>query len=168
MKPVKVMLQKSEADLVVLALSHLAIERPGWNPMLSELAQQFDPLVTSYEDFRKWGQSERPKVIALCGSTRFTEQMMILSWEFAKQGHIALGWNVLPDSYFQGGPVGANTAEEEDVKEQIDELHKRKIDLASEVFVLNIDGYVGESTQSEIDYAIETGKHVIYMEDRNV
>ena len=164
-EPVKVMIEKSQADLVVLALSHLALKRPGWNEMLKDLAQHFDPLVTSYEDFRKWGASERPKVICLCGSTRFTTEMMVMSWELSKQGHIAIGWNALPDDYFaQEGLGESNVAEFEGVKEQIDELHKRKIDLADQVLVLNIEGYIGESTRSEIDYAIQQGKAVVYLE----
>ncbi len=102
-----------------------------------------------------------PKVICLCGSTRFTSEMMVVSWEFSKQGFIVLSWNALPDGYFKDG---MNGAESEGVKEQIDELHKRKIDLSDDVFVLNIGGYIGESTRSEIDYAILHDKPVMYME----
>jgi len=122
----------------------------------------------------------KSKIVCLCGSTRFTEQMLIKSWELAKQGVIALGWNVLPDSYVPvqsrcalGGEyadrkdalhIESHGAEAEGLKEQIDELHKRKIDLADEVFVLNIGGYIGESTRSEILYAIAQGKTVNYQE----
>jgi len=102
-----------------------------------------------------------PATICLCGSTRFTDAMLITQWEFAKKGHVVLGWHVLPDSYSSG----ANVAEEEGVKEIIDEVHKRKIDIADEVFVINIDGYIGESTRSEIDYAIEHSKPVNYLVD---
>ena len=102
------------------------------------------------------------KIICICGSTRFTSEMMIVSWEFSKQGHIVLSWNVLPDGYFEDG---VNGAEAEGVKEQIDELHKRKIDLSDEVFVLNIGGYIGQSTRSEINYALGHSKPVIYMEE---
>jgi hypothetical protein len=123
------------------------------------------------------------KIICLCGSTRFTEQMMIKSWELAKLGIIALGWNVLPDSYVPvpsrcalGGEyadrkdalhIESHGAEAEGLKEQIDELHKRKIDLSDEVYVLNIGGYIGESTRSEIDYAGTHGKPVVYQEPRD-
>jgi len=100
------------------------------------------------------------KVICLCGSTRFTYEMMILQWEFAKQGNVVLGWHVLPDGYADG----AHVAEQEGVKETLDEVHKRKIDLADEVFVLNIGGYIGESTRSEIDYAVAHSKPVLYLE----
>ncbi|MGA2324302.1 MAG: hypothetical protein ABSG22_10685 [Sedimentisphaerales bacterium] len=103
-----------------------------------------------------------PKTICLCGSTRFTEQMLILQWELTKQGAIVLSWCALPDSYFKGPHIG----DIEGVKELVDEVHKRKIDLADEVFVLNVGGYIGQSTRSEIDYAIQTGKPVGYLEKR--
>ena len=45
------------------------------------------------------------------------------------------------------------------------DMHKRKIDMANEIFVINIGGYIGESTRSEIEYAKETGKTVIYTVD---
>ena len=49
-------------------------------------------------------------------------------------------------------------------KEMLDDMHKRKIDLADEIFVINVDGYIGESTKSEIEYAKNTGKKVNYLE----
>ena len=50
------------------------------------------------------------------------------------------------------------------VKEMLDDMHKRKIDMADEVFVINVGGYIGESTKSEIAYAEKTGKKVNYLE----
>jgi hypothetical protein len=52
----------------------------------------------------------------------------------------------------------------EEAKAALDELHKRKIDLADEVLVLNVGGYIGESTRSEIDYAQEHGKPLRFLE----
>ena len=46
----------------------------------------------------------------------------------------------------------------------LDDMHKRKIDMADEIFVINVDGYIGSSTQSEIEYAKATGKTVRYLE----
>ena len=74
-----------------------------------------------------------------------------------------LSWCALPDPYWQGEDK-THIGDQEGVKEIVDEVHKRKIDLADEVFVLNIDGYIGESTRSEIDYAFEQGKTVKYVE----
>lgn len=109
---------------------------------------------------------ERPKIICLCGSTRFTEKMLIKQWEFTKQGYIVLSWCALPDSYFEGEDK-SHIGDQEGVKEIVDEVHKRKIDLANEVFVINIKGYIGESTRSEIEYAKMQGKPIKYLENLN-
>lgn len=103
------------------------------------------------------------KVICLCGSTRFTEYMLIKQWELTKQGHVVLSWCALPGSYFAGEDK-THIGDQEGVKEIVDEVHKRKIDLADEVFVLNIGGYIGESTASEIAYAVAHDKPVHYLE----
>ena len=102
-------------------------------------------------------------IICLCGSTRFTEEMLLIQWEFTKQGHVVLSWCALPDSYFKGEDK-SHIGDQEGVKVLVDEVHKRKIDLADEVFIINIDGYVGESTRSEIDYAISQNKAVVWLE----
>jgi len=103
------------------------------------------------------------RIICLCGSTRFTREMLIRQWELTKQGFVVLGWCALPDDYFRGEDR-AHGAEEEGVKEIVDEVHKRKIDISDEVFVLNIGGYIGESTRSEINYAHSIGVPVKFME----
>ena len=46
----------------------------------------------------------------------------------------------------------------------IDDMHLRKIDLADEIFVINVGGYIGESTKWEIAYATKTGKKINYLE----
>lgn len=101
------------------------------------------------------------KVICICGSTRFTPEMMQLSWEYAKVGVLALGWFVRPT---KKGEPQHHQAELEGIAEKLDELHLRKIDLADEIFVLNYEGYIGESTSKEIAYAVKTGKPVRYLE----
>ena len=52
-------------------------------------------------------------------------------------------------------------------KQMLDDMHKRKIDMADEIFVINVGGYIGDSTKSEIEYAINNGKEVIYHESIN-
>jgi hypothetical protein len=102
-------------------------------------------------------------VITLCGSTRFTEQMLIKQWELTKQGHIVLSWCALPDSYFKGGDK-THIGDQEGVKKIVDEVHKRKIDLSDGILVLNYGGYIGESTKSEIEYARGKGKMIKFIE----
>ena len=103
------------------------------------------------------------KIICLCGSTKFTDQMLVKQWELTKQGYVVLSWCALPDWYFCRLDK-SHIGDQEGVKEIVDEIHKRKIDLCDEVLVLNIGGYVGKSTRSEIDYAKAIGKRVIYLE----
>ena len=61
----------------------------------------------------------------------------------------------------QHGQIVGCTPEQ---KIALDELHKRKIDLCDEVYVLNVGGYIGDSTRSEIEYAEAHGKRVRYRE----
>jgi len=107
-----------------------------------------------------------PKIICFCGSVRFSSEMMIWGWELAKQGIIVLSWHVLPDGYFKGTDDHncVHGAEVDGVREIVDELHKRKIDLADEVCVVNIGGYIGDSTKSEIRYAAKHGKPIRFRE----
>lgn len=49
-------------------------------------------------------------------------------------------------------------------KEMLDDMYKRKIDMADEIFVINVGGYIGDSTRSEIDYAVKQGKKVCFLE----
>ncbi|MBQ8430527.1 MAG: hypothetical protein IJX26_01105 [Clostridia bacterium] len=52
-------------------------------------------------------------------------------------------------------------------KQMLDDMHKSKIDMSDEIFVINKNGYIGESTRAEIEYAIKTNKKVNYMEKIN-
>jgi len=89
--------------------------------------------------------------------------MLVTQWNFTKQGHVVLSWCALPDGYFNGEDK-THIGDQEGVKEVVDEVHKRKIDLCDEVFVINIGGYIGESTTSEIKYAMTHGKIIKYLE----
>ena len=103
-------------------------------------------------------------IITLCGSTRFTAKMLVVQWELTKQGNIVLSWCALPDGYFDDEQDKSHIGDQEGVKEIVDEVHKRKIDLSDKVIVLNINGYIGESTRSEINHAIKVGVPVEYLE----
>jgi hypothetical protein len=89
--------------------------------------------------------------------------MLIKQWELTKMGFIVVSWCALPDSYYKGEDK-THIGDQEGVKIIVDEIHKRKIDLADEVYVLNIGGYIGESTRSEIDYALANNKPITYLE----
>jgi hypothetical protein len=109
----------------------------------------------------------RPTIVVLCGSTRFYDQFQIANYEETMKGKIVLSVGFYPHSgegvwaKREHGEIVGITPEQ---KEAMDELYKRKIDLADEVFVLNVGGYIGSSTQSEIEYAHRLGKRIIYLE----
>jgi len=80
-------------------------------------------------------------------------------WEETLEGKIVLSVGVCKHAEHHGGEaLGPVTAA------MLDELHKRKIDLADEVLILNVGGYIGKSTRSELEYAIAHGKPVRYLE----
>lgn len=101
---------------------------------------------------------EKPTIICLCGSTRFIIEFDEINRKFTLQGKIVLSVGVFGHS--ESGGQGALT---DDTKSGLDELHLRKIDLADEVFVLNVGGYIGDSTRNEIAYARKIGKPVAYL-----
>ncbi len=105
---------------------------------------------------------DKPKIICICGSSKFIEHIAILGWELEKQGAIVLSLHFLPQSY--PNVQTHHQAEAEGLKEQMDELHLRKIDLCDEILVVNVDGYIGESTRNEIEYAKKIGKVIRYLE----
>lgn len=115
--------------------------------------------------FRAGRAGARPKIITLCGSTRFIEYFAIMAWELEKGGAIVLGLHYLPPGY---GAQASHQAEAEGVAAHFDALHLQKIDLSDEVLVLNKCGYIGESTKIEIRYAVAHRKPVRWMEPERV
>ena len=103
-----------------------------------------------------------PLVVCLCGSTRFFKEFMLANFNETMAGRIVLSVGFYPPSseLAHGEHIGISVAD----KVKLDDLHKRKIDLCNEIFVINVGGYIGESTRSEIDYAIAHGKPVRYLE----
>ena len=109
----------------------------------------------------------KPKVICICGSTKFADLHAITKWNLETTGKvICLMINYLPMWYAEekGFKGCHHFAEQSGLKETLDELHLRKIDLADEIFVINKDGYIGESTLAEIHYALTKDKPVRYLE----
>jgi hypothetical protein len=100
----------------------------------------------------------------LCGSTRFYDQFQRANYDLTMRGEIVLSAGFSPHATAEHGPgegVGPDSAE----KAALDELHKRKIDLADYVLVVSDEtGYFGESTEGEIRYAAGHGKPVRFAE----
>lgn len=99
----------------------------------------------------------RPEVVCLCGSTRFGAHFRNANLALTLGGRIVLS-------------IGCDTKSDAGLKltradkQRLDELHLRKIDLADRVYVLNVDGYIGESTRREIAYALSMGRKVEFLE----
>ena len=104
------------------------------------------------------------KVITLCGSTKFKDEFMRIQKELTLKGNIVISVGLFGHSgdneVWENMDKGTKTK----TKEMLDDMHKRKIDMSDEIFVINIGGYIGESTKSEIEYAINNGKKVNYLE----
>lgn len=106
---------------------------------------------------------DRPKIVCLCGSTRFFAEFQQANYDLTMKGEIVLSVGFYPHAKVEHGHgegVGHDSAE----KVALDELHKRKIDLCDYVLVLNVGGYIGDSTRSEIEYARQVGRPVVYLE----
>ena len=101
----------------------------------------------------------RPKIICLCGSTRFMQQFFEAGWEFTLRGYIVLSVGVCKHAEHHGAEAPG-----QEVADRLDELHLRKIDLADGVFILNVGGYIGEPTRKEIQYAEKHNKPIEYLE----
>ena len=98
-------------------------------------------------------------VITLCGSTRFKEQFLEAQKRLTLEGYIVISVGLF-------GHSGDDEVWMEGTKEMLDDMHKRKIDMADAIYVINVDGYIGESTRSEIEYAKRNGKEVLYLEEK--
>lgn len=103
-----------------------------------------------------FNQYERPVIVCLCGSTKFKEAYVKAQADETIAGKIVLSVGLF--GHLEGLDMSG------ELKQQLDELHKRKVDLADEILVINVGGYVGESTMSEIKHALKSGKTIRWLE----
>lgn len=96
-------------------------------------------------------------VICLCGSTRFKDEFIQKQKEFTLAGYVVLSVGCF-------GHIDSPEVFAPETKRMLDDMHKQKIDMSDKIYVINKNGYIGESTYSEIEYAKMHGKEVIYME----
>lgn len=94
------------------------------------------------------------KVITLCGSAKFEDEFVKVQEELSLLGNL-----VLMPVFFKGKK---NLTEEQ--IQRLKEIHLKKIAMADAIFVINKGGYIGESTQKEINYAKKLNKEIIYLE----
>ena len=97
------------------------------------------------------------KVITLCGSTRFKNEFLEAQKRLTLEGNVVITVGLF-------GHSGDDVVWAEGVKDMLDRQHLAKIDLADEIFVINVGGYIGDSTRREIAYAEYKGKSITYLE----
>lgn len=104
------------------------------------------------------------KVVTLCGSTRFKDEFMKAQKELTLKGYIVISVGLFGHSgdseVWENMDEGTLTK----TKEMLDDMHKRKIDMADSIHVINVNGYIGSSTKSEIEYAKRQNKKITYYE----
>ena len=105
------------------------------------------------------------KVITLCGSTRFKDQFLEAQKKLTLQGNIVISVGLFGHSGDQEVWENMEEGTLTKTKQMLDDMHRHKIDMADEIFVINVEGYIGASTQSEIAYALAAGKQVTYLEN---
>lgn len=106
---------------------------------------------------RTESENGRPTVVCLCGSTRFSEAFREANLRETLAGKIVLSIGCV---WHSDDALGLT----ENDKTMLDELHLRKIDMADEVLILNVDGYIGTSTANELAYARQQGKRIRFLE----
>ena len=98
------------------------------------------------------------KVITLCGSTKFKDEFIEVQKKLTLEGNIVISVGLF-------GHSGDDEVWSRGTKEMLDNMHKQKIDMADEIFVINVGGYLGSSTKSEIEYAKSKGLPIRYYEN---
>lgn len=108
-------------------------------------------------------ESTFPTIVCLCGSTKFWREFQEVNLKETLAGKIVLSIANVGSSDTE---LFAHSSEQERKRliKTLDELHFRKIELSDEVFIINKDGYIGESTQRELEYARSLGKVIRWLE----
>ena len=104
-------------------------------------------------------KDRRYKVITLCGSTKFKDEFMAVQKKLTLEGNIVISLGCF-------GHSGDDEVWTEGIKEMLVDMHKQRIDMADEIFVVNVGGYIGSSTRSEIEYAKSKGLPIRYYESK--
>ncbi len=117
------------------------------------------------------GSAPRPKIVTICGSSRFVAESAVKAWELNKQGIATFFMPLLPMWY--PGVQEHHQAEAENVAANLDNLWLELIAMSDEIFVVNCailgheNGYIGQRTRIEINHALKLGKPVRYLVEQN-
>ena len=103
--------------------------------------------------------NNKPKIITLCGSSKFCDIMAVCAWLLERdEGAITMGLHLLP--FWYSTKCESHLAEAEGVAQNMDALHIKKINMSDEIFVVNFNDYIGDSTRCEVEYAMSKNKPV--------
>lgn len=105
------------------------------------------------------------KVVTLCGSTRFKDAFLEAQKRLTLAGNIVISVGLFGHSGDAEVWEGISEDTLTETKKMLDDMHKRKIDMSDEIYVINVGGYIGESTRSEIEYAKKNGRAVRFFEE---
>lgn len=130
-------------------------------PHFSGDCDEYHSLVRDFGDERG---GPRPRIACLCGSTRFYAQFQEANYRLTMQGEIVLSVGFYPHAAAEHGH-GEGVGHDSTEKVSLDELHKRKVDLADYVYVVSEGGYFGDSTAGEVVYAQQHGTPVLFAEE---
>jgi hypothetical protein len=118
-----------------------------------------------YEDELTWYfENHEFPVITLCGSTRFKDEFFEVQKRLTLDGYIVISVGLFGHAGDQEVWESMDEGTIMKTKEMLDDMHKRKIDMSDGIFVINVGGYIGSSTRSEIEYAMAAGKKIEYLE----
>lgn len=94
------------------------------------------------------------KIITVCGSYKYIDKIKEVAEKLTLEGNCVIT------------PIDITRPKDEYTKEdllQLGKMHKEKIRISDAIFVVNVDGYIGDNTQSEIELARELGKEIMYL-----
>jgi len=142
-----------ECDMVHVRCKVCGATTPGWWDEPEDAAADWNRRISDIT-------IDRPEIVCLCGPLRFMDAFRLMEYDLEMQGKIVVGPSFLPGVKEHDGTTGCTPKQ----KVMLDALHKIKIELSDSIFVINVDGYIGESTRSEIEHAEKMGKPVRYLE----
>lgn len=148
--------EKNKLEWVVIDDKLLDIKKFAGNYNIPHIIKQIEVYMENETNKIKTDNiNNKYKIITLCGSIKFKDEFMKIQEKLVLEGKIVF----LP-IFFYNKNIEINS----ETKEMLNKIHKQKIDMSDEIYVINLNGYIGESTESEIEYAKIKNKKISYLE----
>jgi len=159
-----VRMEAADCGLCLTILLQVAAKNDLLSPIAS-LQQMMEAKANINDQRLHSGQRkpDRPKVVTLCGSTKFKEEFLEAQRYWGME-HGCVVLTITAFTHSDGGGVPEDVLGE-DLKSRLDALHLRKIDMSDFIYVVSRGGYIGNSTFKEITYALSQGKEVRWLEE---